>query len=856
MQLPQHIASGKATASVCLLLVLYLFAPQKVAANNVTLFRTVYNTDAYVAGGGGMHSAAGGRGTITVGGLVGPVTAAYLYWNGQSNNTDGTFGSQFVFNDVTMAGLNLGPSFDNGWGFLQSRSYRADVTALVAPNPNRTHTIQFLHTNIFDPDGASLVIFYNDPNPENNRDIWLFNGNDSNTQNIYDANGWNVSMPGIRYRNGTPILQLHIADGQTYPDPAMFMNGNLYVPAGGIFQGNTVPSANNGPLNNGNLWDIRNFGLNLTPGINNLSLTTSFPGGTEDALSVVAAIVYVPASARSPVGALDNVDADGNVGGWAVDPDASAQAINVNFYIDGPVGTGSFIGTATADLPRAGTNYQGNHGFTFSIPDTWRDGQPHTLYAYGVDATGDANGLLTDAPRSFTLYSPILSVAIEPLQSALDANPNASGGQRIFPDKQSPTDTVNRRLVRVSAELPEERPNIRIYFRAFDVDDPSSNITPIDPNGNAGNDNRGMPLAGTLSSASALTDFSGVARVDFTTTMQPGDNFVIAASMNPTYLNGITSNGIELVDASGNVITGSLPRRPATAKRTQMLTVWRNLHIERDSMGRVTGNELAGQIASHRVGPTAILYPNQPMEIDRFRGGRVVIDGVGDFTVDSNTVSTLTLRNATVNLRPFAQFAFTLYDDDNFDGGSGPLNGDHGEDLPAPDIGRLNQSDIETANAFAPAYVRPIYDVGDNNNNVPFVLNTQSETGAGIRSTFDFDAIGTEADVEFWTVYLLNSYQCVNEGDLDPYTESSTNFVASAVSDAINGQGSTIFLEIFSEFELSVLFNPANTAAHEMGHLFNGDHMDGGLMADISSPDRTNSFSDISINRIRSINHP
>ena len=33
----------------------------------------------------------------------------------------------------------------------------------------------------------------------------------------------------------------------------------LQVPAGAVFQGNTVPASNNGPINNGNLWDIRTF---------------------------------------------------------------------------------------------------------------------------------------------------------------------------------------------------------------------------------------------------------------------------------------------------------------------------------------------------------------------------------------------------------------------------------------------------------------------------------------------------------------------------------------------------------------------------------------------------------------------
>ena len=116
----------EAARCVFLLLVLCPLMQSEAAASNLTLFRTVYNTDVYATGCGGMYSAAGGSGSITISGIAGPVTAAYLYWNGQSNNLDGTFGSQFIFNGSTMAGLNLGPSHDNSWGL-----YRAEVTGLM-----------------------------------------------------------------------------------------------------------------------------------------------------------------------------------------------------------------------------------------------------------------------------------------------------------------------------------------------------------------------------------------------------------------------------------------------------------------------------------------------------------------------------------------------------------------------------------------------------------------------------------------------------------------------------------------------------------------------------------------------------
>lgn len=154
--------------------------------------------------------------------------------------------------------------------------------------------------------------------------------------------------------------------------------------------------------------------------------------------------------------------------------------------------------------------------------------------------------------------------------------------------------------------------------------------------------------------------------------------------------------------------------------------------------------------------------------------------------------------------------------------------------------------------------MRPIYDIPDNNSLVPFVLNTQSESGQGIRATFDFDNVASEDDDDFWTVYVLNSYQCDPRGDTDPLSEQNTDFVALAVTDALNGQGSAMFVEMFAEYDgvLTPIDRPSYTVGHEFGHLFGSDHPDGGLMAETGTPQRTGSFSAITINRIRSINHP
>ena len=127
----------------------------------------------------------------------------------------------------------------------------------------------------------------------------------------------------------------------------------------------------------------------------------------------------------------------------------------------------------------------------------------------------------------------------------------------------------------------------------------------------------------------------------------------------------------------------------------------------------------------------------------------------------------------------------------------------------------------------------------------------------GLRGTYDFDSIGTEADNNFWTAYLLGAYQCDAQGDMDPGSEVGNDFSAFAATDDFNGQGSSMFWEMFSENGDTFAATEMRwSVGHEIGHLFFGDHTDGGLMATLDSPQRSHFFSPITLNRIRSVAHP
>ena len=129
------------------------------------------------------------------------------------------------------------------------------------------------------------------------------------------------------------------------------------------------------------------------------------------------------------------------------------------------------------------------------------------------------------------------------IDSPLDANPNIGGGQRIYPDRESPQDAVNRRTVRVQAITIPQTAGLTVNFLSFDVDDPSSDSKPVDSNGPLGNDNNSEPLPGSLSSLEADTDASGIAETVLTVTMQPGDNFKVAAACEASYLDRLVVDG-------------------------------------------------------------------------------------------------------------------------------------------------------------------------------------------------------------------------------------------------------------------------------------------------------------------------
>ncbi|MFZ5376727.1 MAG: hypothetical protein ACOZAN_03625 [Patescibacteria group bacterium] len=109
-----------------------------------------------------------------------------------------------------------------------------------------------------------------------------------------------------------------------------------------------------------------------------------------------------PAAPNDPIGYHDAVNCNGEqIWGWACDPDNYNATLQIDIYIDG-----NYVPPTIANLNRpdiagvcGGTT---NHGFTYTIPEQYRDGNCHSVQAYALNASGTPgnNFGLTNSPRT------------------------------------------------------------------------------------------------------------------------------------------------------------------------------------------------------------------------------------------------------------------------------------------------------------------------------------------------------------------------------------------------------------------------------------------------------------------------
>jgi len=389
-------------------------------------------------------------------------------------------------------------------------------------------------------------------------------------------------------------------------------------------------------------------------------------------------------------------------------------------------------------------------------------------------------------------------------------------------------------------------PDVTIYLKLFDVDDPSSSASPLDTNdggGPLGNDNKGSNSE--LNSTSITTDSNGIASAILTVSMQPGDNFRVAASTNVAALGQITQAHADNGQTVANVVL------------SEMLTVWRRLWIERDSMAPVPTSPSSGE--KNYVSGTADSYtynagagttdvdlgqnlPNAFDDINQFAEGRYVV-GNRTYPVDSSTAYSAYDDHVVVQGDPAGDGAgmeYTLYDDDD----QTLLN--------VPFYCAMQNAYI---NEFRRAYIEPTYlSSVDYSDVVPFNLNlTSSEQRLGV----DYD---NEQDVwsesGFWACLVVACYQ----GDYDEDRDGTDEDEAVTWGCTPNEDDNSVmmFLEVNRDLpnpgvafgNLNFLGSVSHSMAHEIGHTGGADHSDGGLMSEGASDGTT--FTDITLEKFRS----
>lgn len=410
-------------------------------------------------------------------------------------------------------------------------------------------------------------------------------------------------------------------------------------------------------------------------------------------------------------------------------------------------------------------------------------------------------------------------------------------GYRIFPDKISPVDKENRAKIKVSATITPQISGVRIYFRSFDMDDPSSTEAPLDDE-RCIQDNRGEVEGnkeGKLNSDFATTNNQGKASVEFTVTKQPGDNFSVVASIAPIpkVLNLdkncnkssktnvlVTSNLIidsvkpdknELILEKINGERKTIPKsfdktlpyksasEPETIMRTETLTVWRHLHLEIDDMGRIENPPLTGIVKNViNIKKTEDNYLCEDLglsnlEPNQYSEGRIIFNKQASFQIIRHGECSLDqkfieLRSDTKQFQSISVGTqYEIFDDDDFNGDDKYPIGDENENLePDMEIFKHIQDedgvylDKTPKNVFAAAYIKPDYEWAKKNhfnqNEVPFILNIDYKNVNFFQDILNKnrDSDGLESN-DFWIAYLLISYQGSRPNDCDGQFEDETN---------------------------------------------------------------------------------
>jgi hypothetical protein len=481
-------------------------------------------------------------------------------------------------------------------------------------------------------------------------------------------------------------------------------------------------------------------------------------------------------------------------------------------------------------------------------------------------------------------------------------NCDNNGGKKIFPDLIDPTDGANaaqRRTVDLVATIKPLVEGAMVYFKVWDVDDPfdqrflcpgptpdgrpcTPGVALVDGN-TSGPDNRPTGEAPVVL-PSKMTNKHGKARVPFTVSMQPGNNYragasVISHAFPPPPDDQAKADAVNSAHNNDGAWAGySVP-----LTWSPMLTVWRKLHVEIDSMDAVPQTLEERQPDWDRVrinsvtrNSTTTTFRVQSLtqetgqlasnETDHYEGGSLSVPGLpqplfvlsthdvfvnGSFVADITTQGTLTEDQQSAVLQQVAE----VRDDDAMGGQLVyfyPLNQDQF---------------IKTA--YMAAYIDIVQLELQYNPNkiVPFDINlsdTDLQTGVGYDNAQD-----VWSSQNYWASLLVAAYQpgTSTDGDPDHYSSpANSNPADRTVHDGDYDFGVTvedsdnvslIFVEVMRDLAQVLQKDYPHLIAHEIGHSAGpntsaeDDHNEFGIMSD-DAPTNVDAFRGETLVRFRS----
>lgn len=440
-------------------------------------------------------------------------------------------------------------------------------------------------------------------------------------------------------------------------------------------------------------------------------------------------------------------------------------------------------------------------------------------------------------------------------------------GMRIFPCHKNPADTEMRNKLEVIVKAPVSLKGQPVFVKAYDVDDTTSEefdragdgtTNPIiDIHGKAGNDNfpdyletsqAGMFWTGSAwggSTAQGVVDENGEAKFIFRVGMQPGNNYRVVASV----IDQKMFEGVQVTDPSASGFLGTDFLQSGGAPATPLLTVWRRLWVENDSMEAIPVDSFGykrNDLSWHLSPPLIRHVSFQPAAgttsfgihavIDQssfltLQNGRMIVQSVNHSVIGTVAGSvTVAGDHSTVPLGS----GFRLYDDD--DAGLAV------EPLPRTDL--VNQ---QMQNYFKTAFLE-VKDFGDYNIQ-KYVSFLPNEDVFSIFTTLNDKKEQNISDKNsLWVCHLIAAYQGPMDSDIDP-SGSNESIRLGETADHGGISHSAVYVENCRETYHGVITGTTGdqarirlnkwivaTASHEMGHQpgtqsEEEDHEEGKLMS-------------------------